>query len=205
MAKATHTGPPQTVEAGSRKAFVQLLAQVSGRIREAQSRAMLTVNSELLRLYRDIGRLIDARQQHEGWGSAVIPRLARALHNELPELKGFSECNIDRMIAFHRAYANRSTFSPPVVAKMASHGAVNDRLKQSGDQPTIGLILCQEHDRLLAEYGFAGIDKPIGISTYKLTRALPKKLLSALPTVQAIEAELSMRPKRKLPVRQPKT
>ncbi len=56
--------------------------------------------------------------------------------------------------------------------------------------PTIGLILCQEHGRLLAEYSFAGIDKPIGISTYQLTRALPRDIQSALPTVEEIEAEL---------------
>ncbi|MFZ4398356.1 MAG: PDDEXK nuclease domain-containing protein, partial [Kiritimatiellia bacterium] len=68
---------------------------------------------------------------------------------------------------------------------------VNDRLKQPTDNPTIGLILCQERSRLLAEYSFAGIDKPIGISTYELTRALPKGMKSALPTVEEIEAELS--------------
>lgn len=68
---------------------------------------------------------------------------------------------------------------------------VNDRLKRSEDQPTIGLILCQEHGRLLAEYSFAGIDKPIGVSTYQLTRALPQGLQSALPTVEEIEAELA--------------
>jgi hypothetical protein len=48
-----------------------------------------------------------------------------------------------------------------------------------------------EYNQLLAEYSFAGIDKPIGISTYKLSRALPKNLQSALPTVEEIEAELS--------------
>jgi hypothetical protein len=36
-----------------------------------------------------------------------------------------------------------------------------------------------------------GIDKPIGISTYELIRALPKELRSALPTVEEIEAELT--------------
>ena len=43
---------------------------------------------------------------------------------------------------------------------------------------------------MLAEYSFAGINKPIGISTYELTRALPRKLRSALPTVEEIENEL---------------
>ncbi|MCK7510533.1 MAG: DUF1016 N-terminal domain-containing protein [Desulfobacterales bacterium] len=77
---------------------------MKGRIREAQVRAVFTVNSELVRLYWDIGRIIDARQRHEGWGAAVIPRLAKELNNELPELKGFSERNIKRMLAFYREY-----------------------------------------------------------------------------------------------------
>jgi YhcG PDDEXK nuclease domain len=55
---------------------------------------------------------------------------------------------------------------------------------------TIGLILCQGKDRMLAEYSLAGIDKPIGVSSYELTRALPSKLRSVLPTVEEIEAEL---------------
>ncbi len=384
-----------------RSDFTALLADVKSRIQAAQTRATLAVNAELVRLYWDIGRIIDERQTREGWGAAVIPRLAKELKNELPELKGFSERNIDRMIAFYRAYSDPSVFSPPSVAKLpcaessppavaklptaatvpqpvgqltrgrkvsqaatqvpdsllwsvpwahhvllmekvkdlptrrwymeqtlsngwsrnvlalqidaqahARHGkavsnfaallpapqsdlaqqtlkdpyifdfltltepfhereletqlvrdvekfllelgqgfafvgrqyrldvgdedfyldlllyhlrlrafvvidlkkgkfkpeyagklnfycnVVNDRLKHPTDQLTIGLILCQEHDRLLAEYSFAGIDKPIGISTYELTRALPKALQSALPTVEEIEAELGQTLKR---------
>lgn len=345
--------------------FVALLAELKGRIQSAQARAIVSVNRELVRLYWDVGRIINQRQEREGWGAAVIPRLARALHNELPELKGFSERNIDRMIAFHRAYPRPDDFSPPPVAKLplattrgsagsvlwsvpwAHHvilmekvkdlparlwymeqtlangwsrnilalqieaqahrrqgkaisnfasllpraqsdlteealrdpyifdfltltepfqereletalvrhlekfllelgqgfafvgrqhrldvgkddfyvdllfyhlrlrafividlkkgnfkpeyagklnfycNVVNDRLKHPTDQPTIGLILCQGRDRLLAEYSFAGINQPIGVSTYQLTRALPSGLRSVLPTVEAIEAELS--------------
>ena len=59
--------------------FPALLEDVKVRIRAAQTRAMLAVNSELVRLYWDVGRLIDERQQREGWGAAVIPRLAREL------------------------------------------------------------------------------------------------------------------------------
>ena len=365
-----------------RSDFVALLADVKGRIQQAQTQAVLAVNSELVRLYWDIGRIIHDRQRREGWGSGVIPRLALELKNELPDLKGFSERNIDRMIAFYRTYPAPAGFSPPPVAKLlrseevpqpvakspapiaqappargpdallwsvpwahhvilmekvkdlptsrwymeqtlangwsrnvlaiqiharahARHGkavtnfttalpapqsdlaqqalkdpyifdfltltepfqereletelvrhlekfllelgqgfafvgrqfhldvgdedfyidllfyhlrlrafvvidlkkgkfkpeyagklnfycnVVNDRLKHATDAPTIGLILCQTKDNLLAEYSFAGIDKPIGISTYELTRALPAGLQSALPTVEEIEAELA--------------
>jgi len=359
--------------------FALLLTEVKQRIQLAQTQAVLAVNSELVHLYWDIGRIIGARQKLEGWGAAVIPRLARELKNEMPELKGFSERNIGRMIAFYREYPDPSAFLPQPAAKISSpvkmpqpaaksgtallwaipwfhhivlmekvkdiptrywymeqtlangwsrnilamqieakaharHGkarsnfaltlpahqsdlvqqtlkdpyifdfltltepfhereletelvrhlekfllelgqgfafvgrqykldvgddefyidllfyhlrlrafvvielkkgkfrpeyagklnfycnVVNDHLKHPADQPTIGLILCQERSRLLAEYSFAGIDKPIGISTYELTRALPKELRSALPTVEEIEAELAevvkQKPKR---------
>jgi len=378
----------EVMKAGNHDDFASLLADVKARIQAGQTRAVLAVNSELTRLYWDVGRIIAERQQREGWGAAVIPRLARALHNELPERKGFSERNIDRMIAFYRAYPEADEFStravskleggpksPQAVAKVlapakgtqpvaqlrgemfwslpwAHHvillqkvkdpatrrwymaqalangwsrnvlavqidakvharkgqavsnfaavlpppqsdlaqqtlkdpyifdfltleepfhereletqlvrhlekfllelgqgfafvgrqyrldvgdddfyidllfyhlrlrafvvielkrgkfkpeyagklnfycNVVNDRLKHPTDEPTIGLILCQEHNRLLAEYSFAGIDKPIGISTYELTRALPPAMQSALPTVEEIEAELEETVKR---------
>lgn len=97
-----------------------------------------------------------------------------------------------RLRAFVVIELKKGKFKPEYAGKLNFYcNVVNDRLKQPTDQPTIGLILCQEHSRLLAEYSFVGIDKPIGISTYELTRALPKDLRSALPTVEEIEAELS--------------
>ncbi|HOG51879.1 MAG TPA: PDDEXK nuclease domain-containing protein, partial [Lentisphaeria bacterium] len=79
---------------------------------------MLAVNSELTRLYWDIGRMIDVRQKLEGWGSGVIPQLAVELKNEMPELKGFSERNIDRMIAFYRNYPDPTAILQQAVAKL---------------------------------------------------------------------------------------
>jgi hypothetical protein len=91
----------------------------------------------------------------------------------------------------------KGKFKPEYAGKLNFYcNVVNDRLKHPTDQPTIGLILCQSHDRLLAEYSFAGIDKPIGISTYELTRALPQSLQSSLPSVEEIEAELDDTVKR---------
>lgn len=355
------------VENGS--GYASLLIEIKTRIQASQVRAILTVNSELVRLYWDIGHMIDARQKHEGWGAGVIPRLARELKNEMPELKGFSERNIGYMIRFAREYGAATILQQPAAKISASAKApqpvtklrdgllwsipwfhhvvlmekvkdlstrrwymeqtlvngwsrnilsmqieaqaharqgkarsnfaatlpehqsdlvqqtlkdpyifdfltltepfqereletalvrhlekfllelgqgfafvgrqykvevggedfyidllfyhlrlrafvvielkkgkfkpeyagklnfycnvVNDRLKHAADNPTIGLILCRERSRLLAEYSFAGIDKPIGISTYELTRALPKELKSSLPSVEEIEAELS--------------
>ena len=53
------------------------------------------------------------------------------------------------------------------------------------------MILCQNKKKILAEYALRGIDKPVGVSEYKLTRILPKKLKSVLPTIKEIEKEMS--------------
>jgi predicted nuclease of restriction endonuclease-like (RecB) superfamily len=86
----------------------------------------------------------------------------------------------------------KGEFKPEYAGKMNFYCSVmDDQLRNETDQPTIGLILCQTKDRILAEYTLRDIHKPIGISAYELTRALPENLKSSLPTVEEIEAELA--------------
>ncbi len=103
--------------------YAGLLTDIKQRIRHAQTRAVLAVNAELIRLYWEIGATIDRRQKTEGWGAGVIPRLALDLHNELPEEKGFSERNIKRMLAFYREYPHLE-FVPQSVAQIESGSKV---------------------------------------------------------------------------------
>jgi len=85
----------------------------------------------------------------------------------------------------------KGDFKPEYAGKMNFYcSAVDDFLKHPDDQPTIGLILCQTKDRILAEYALRDMHKPIGISEYELTRALPENLKSSLPSIEEIEAEL---------------
>ena len=329
---------------------------------------MLGVNAELIRLYWEIGQMLDARQQSEGWGAAVIPRLARDIRNELPEVKGFSERNIKLMVQFYREYPmifepaaigqppvaqlpeaaalpekrqtvvaqipwahhvllmqrvkdrairswyaqatltngwsrnvlqmqietaaharqgkatsnfalrlplpqsdlaqqalkdpylfdfltlatpfhereletglivhlekfllelgqgfafvgrqyhvdvgeqdfyvdllfyhlrlrcfmvielKRGAFKPEYAGKMNFYCSVVDEvLKHASDAPTIGLILCQTQNAVIAEYALRGVATPIGVSTFDLTRALPTELASSLPSIEQIEQEL---------------
>jgi predicted nuclease of restriction endonuclease-like (RecB) superfamily len=364
--------------------YVGLLADIKQRIRTAQVRTAMASNASMLMLYWEIGGVLAERQKREGWGAAVLPRLATDLLNDLPEVKGFSERNLKRMVQFFREYPSLFSIGPRPVAQLAEppftdakgpqpvaqfpatasddaqiwqqalvqltwahnviliqkvkdlptrlwyarkafehgwsrdvlslqiqsrvherHGkaitnfertlpppqsdlaaqllkdpyvfdfltlekpfhereletgllqhlqdflvelgagfafvgrqvhmevgeddfyldllfyhlklrcfvvidlkvgpfkaeyagkmnfylnAVDDRLRHADDQPSIGLILCQEKNRVVAEYALRGIKKAIGVSEYQLTRALPKKLQSALPSIEQIEAELS--------------
>jgi predicted nuclease of restriction endonuclease-like (RecB) superfamily len=68
--------------------------------------------------------------------------------------------------------------------------AVDDLLRMEQDNQTIGLILCQSTDRVVAEYSLRGMAKPIGASEYQLTRALRESLRSSPPTAEEIEERL---------------
>jgi predicted nuclease of restriction endonuclease-like (RecB) superfamily len=358
-----------------------LLVQIKARIGRGQLRASLAVNAEMILLYWDIGRMIYQRQLTEGWGAKVIPELSRAIRAALPGMKGFSQRNIRRMVAFFREYEaeppvrpeaaglppsnSASVIWPQAVAKLPKYpeakeighltaqipwghlvylmervkdrstrhwymwqvidqgwsrnilqqmvrthvharqgagvnnfdqqlsgeqsglvgemlkdpyvfdfltlsepfrekelesalikhleeflielgrgfsfvgrqhclkvagqeffldllfyhlklrcylvielkkgpfkpeyagkvnfycSAVDDRIKAASDRPTIGLILCEENNQVLAEYSLRGIHRPIGVSEYELTTALPSSLQSSLPSVEEIEAELN--------------
>lgn len=102
--------------------YAGLLAEIKQRIQSAQMRAAFAANAELIRLYWQVGSLLDKRQAREGWGAAVIPRLASDLANELPEVKGFSERNIRLMLQFYRAYPQLlgpdGEFVQPAVAQL---------------------------------------------------------------------------------------
>jgi predicted nuclease of restriction endonuclease-like (RecB) superfamily len=389
--------PISTATAGN---YAGLLADIKQRIRTAQVRTAMAGNASMLMLYWEIGGQLAERQKQEGWGAAVLPRLATDLHNDLPEVKGFSARNMRRMIQFHQEYPRLFSIWPLTVAKSeanleetviwprpvakletspASHkkgqtsvaqlpaesdaaqiwqravaqltwahnviliqkvkdlptrlwyarqafehgwsrdvlslqiqsraherhgkavtnfqrtlpppqsdlasqllkdpyffdfltlekpfhereletgllrhlqdflvelgtgfafvgrqvhmevgdndfyidllfyhlklrcfvvidlkvgafkaeyagkmnfylNAVDDRLKHATDQRSIGLILCEEKNKIVAEYALRGMDKAIGVSDYQLTRALPKKLQSALPSIAQLEKELS--------------
>ncbi|MBI3466857.1 MAG: DUF1016 family protein, partial [Planctomycetes bacterium] len=86
----------------------------------------------------------------------------------------------------------KGAFKPEYAGKMNFYlSVVDDQFRHRSDQPSIGLILCQDRNHIIAEYALRDVTKPIGISEYELTRALPPRLRSALPTVEEIEAELT--------------
>lgn len=111
--------------------YGELLTEIKVRIRQAQTRAALAANAEMISMYWDIGRMIRQRQQAEGWGAGVIPRLAVDIKNELPEVKGFSERNIKRMLRFHREYQGLPQPEVNVVPQVAA------LLQPPGNQPNL--------------------------------------------------------------------
>lgn len=85
-----------------------------------------------------------------------------------------------------------TAFQPEFAGKLNFYvTAVDRQLRNESDQPTIGILICRIKDKVVVEYALSDIKKPIGVSEYHLTKALPKKFKSSLPTIEEIEAELS--------------
>ncbi len=76
-------------------------------------------------------------------------------------------------------------FKPEHVGKLNFYlAAVDDLLKTSEDNPSIGLLLCQKKSKIIAEYALKRTDGPIGIAEYRLLQELPKELKGDFPATE---------------------
>ena len=96
-----------------------------------------------------------------------------------------------RLRAFVVIELKLGEFQPEFTGKMNFYlSAIDDLLRQPDDNPSIGIIICKSKNNVVAEYALRDLRKPVGISEYRLTEALPKRLRGSLPTIEELEAEL---------------
>jgi predicted nuclease of restriction endonuclease-like (RecB) superfamily len=82
-------------------------------------------------------------------------------------------------------------FKPEYAGKLNYYlSAVDAQLRKDGDNPTIGILLCKKKNKIDVEYALRDIHKPMGISEYRLTDAIPENIKTQLPSVEEIEQEL---------------
>jgi len=101
--------------------YGKFLATVKERVRTAQYAALKAVNTELVSLYWDIGRLIVERQAGETWGNAVVQQLSEDLRQEFPGVAGFSRQNLWYMRQFYTEYQVQEKLQPLVGEISWSH------------------------------------------------------------------------------------
>ena len=104
--------------------YAQLLAEVKERVRSAQYAALKAVNTELVGLYWDLGRMIVERQEQAGWGKSVVERLSQDLRREFPGVAGFSVQNLWYMRQFHMEYRGDERLQPLVGEIAWAHNLV---------------------------------------------------------------------------------
>jgi uncharacterized protein DUF1016 len=113
--------------------YVEFLESLKSRVQQAQTKAMLSVNRELIQLYWDIGRLIFERQEVAGWRQSVLERLADDLQKALPGVGGFSRSNVFLMRAFYVAYRSPERVAQ-VVRQTKAPGKVAQPVRQLAEE-----------------------------------------------------------------------
>jgi predicted nuclease of restriction endonuclease-like (RecB) superfamily len=88
----------------SNEEYSKTLADLKNHIQEAQPKAAVSVNRELIRLYWQIGKTISIKERQGGWGAKVISKLSTDLGSTFPNMKGFSPRNLLYMRQFADAY-----------------------------------------------------------------------------------------------------
>ena len=83
-------------------------------------------------------------------------------------------------------------FKPEYMGQLNFYiNVIDDTLRGEHDNKTIGLLLCNGGDKVVAQYALSGYEQPIGVSGYQLTKAIPDNLRSTLPSIEEVEEELS--------------
>tara|TARA_B100000809_G_C15065788_1_gene504136 strand:- start:72 stop:1103 length:1032 start_codon:yes stop_codon:yes gene_type:complete len=84
-------------------------------------------------------------------------------------------------------------FTPEFAGKMNFYlELLDEQVKETDDNPSIGIILCPEKDDIEVEYALRTSSKPIGVSEYKLTHKLPEKLKGKIPNAKELKQILTM-------------
>lgn len=98
--------------------YKKWIGNIKSKIHAARTKVALTVTSQVLELYWDIGKDISERQNNSNWGSKLIEQVAIELKNEFPDMKGFSRRNIYAMRQWYTFYSEKYPFVPQSVAQI---------------------------------------------------------------------------------------
>jgi predicted nuclease of restriction endonuclease-like (RecB) superfamily len=177
------------------KAYAILLQDLKSEISKARIRAHLAVNKEMISLYWNIGSKILERQKEEGWGSKVIENVSKDLRSDFPEMKGLSARNLKYMRRFADEYRDLSIVQELLAQITWGHNCIiMDKVQNTEERlwyisKTIengwsrNVLSLQIQSNL---YAIEGINKPMGVSQFKLTEKLPEQLKQYLPTAEEI-------------------
>lgn len=186
------------------RGYAALLRKIKQRVLIAQQRVIYAANEEMLRMYWDVGEMLQQSQDADGWGKKTLQRLAVDLKNDYSEIKGFTVRNMQYMVqSITNHWTTRYLQEAIKLDDYGKHGALannfteplpvpeaNDVKSMLKDPYIFDMLTFKSKDRIKAEYALRDIQKPIRISDYELGQALPKDFRGSLPTIEEIEKEL---------------
>lgn len=187
--------------------YTVLLHQIKYRVQLAQQRSIYAANEEMLRMYWDIGELLQKSQDIDGWGKKTLERLSIDLKNAYPVIKGFTVRNMQYMVQFYNAYNKEltgvktsvkvNTIAKPAVSQLDEYNFILP-IKHLGW--THNLILLQKVKDIRARYWYMVqcitghwtkdyLIESIKLDNYGKHGALANNFSETLPEVEAREVK----------------
>lgn len=121
------------------KEYISLLKEIKQKVRNAQIKASVRVNSELILMYWELGESIVKKQSETSWGDGLIVQLSRDLMAEFPEMKGFSERNLKYIRQWFSFYSQDIQIGQQVVAR------IPDRFQEKYNPLIRQQVVAQNH------------------------------------------------------------
>jgi predicted nuclease of restriction endonuclease-like (RecB) superfamily len=109
---------PKELELIESQDYKNWLKEIKSTIRKAQIKASLSLNSDLIELYWNLGEKIVEKQRNASWGDSIIEKLARDLKWEFPQVTGFSRRNLYAVKQWYLFYSKKYEKVPQVVAQI---------------------------------------------------------------------------------------
>ena len=127
------------------ESYATTFAELKARIESERLRVVLAANSAMVLLYWDIGRVILARQENEGWGAKVVDRLSADLSRAFPDMRGLSPRNLRYMRAFAAAWPDRGIVQEVLAGLTWYHNlALMEKLSAAEDRLWYARKACVE-------------------------------------------------------------
>ena len=191
------------------RSYATLLRQIKQRVLLAQQRSIYAANEEMLRMYWDIGSMLQQSQQTDGWGKKTLQRLSVDLKNDYPEIKGFSVRNMQCMMQFFCEYNQEltmiredySAITQPAVAQLEGY---NFTLPIKHLDWTHNLIIMQQVKDIRARYWYMVqsitshwtkryLQEAIKLDYYGKHGALANNFMETLPAPEATEVQAMLK------------
>lgn len=174
------------------------ISELKTRYKQAQIKASVAVNGELLKFYFDLGKDISEKQFTNSYGSAFYKTLSSDLITEFPDAKRFSPTNLKYAFYFYDLYKEEVQNRPQVVDDLCRipwghHRFIIDKIKNDSKKALfyVEQIIQNNWSRnVLAKYSLESSAEPLAVSEYELAKLYPVDFKSSLPTIEEIESEL---------------
>ena len=191
------------------RGYAALLRKIKQRVLIAQQRAIYAANEEMLRMYWDIGGLLQQSQEADGWGKKTLQRLAADLKNDYSEIKGFTVRNMQYMVQFFNEYNQELTMikraASPNAKSLISHlDEYNFTLPIKHLDWTHNLVLIKQVKDIRARYWYMVqsitnhwttryLQEAIKLDDYGKHGALANNFTETLPVPEANDVKLMLK------------